>query len=348
MAKILSIYDNSSGTLSLSDKKSILPDNKSIKLNRHKTDIQYYNSLPEPLRLQLIKLQKILITDKDIQKTFKKYFIYANSDYENNPELYQLAILYCIPSIYFFEKSWFKHVFCYDNTGHRVYPQKVISVNKHTYVLTGNGRGHYNQEFIIKWYHSGSRNILNEIDMYKRLKKLNCPVPYFATKFYFWDEPVLVMEKLNPLDKSDDEFLIGIAILKQLRFLHTFGVHNDIKPQNIMKRVDNTKTTYFLIDHGGLTIEKFKYGFRRRIWSSKFTSQKPHVSNQLTTAIHDLLELGYTMKYLQVKYKPKYNLTTNIKSGFRGKIKKYMKQIEKITNNQVTKKDYIELINILK
>lgn len=342
-SKILSIYNNNSRYHSEKKSYKIKSDN----LNGSNKDIDYYNSLDKPLKRQLIKLQKILIEDKDIHKIFRKYFPYANSEYTNNPELFRLAILYCIPSIYFFEKQWFKYVYCYDNSGHKIYPKKIISVNKHTYVLIGQGQKKYNQDFIIKWYQSGKRNILIEIEMYQRLQNLDCPVPYFASKFYFWDEPVLIMEKLNQLDKNDDEYTVAISILEQLEYLHTFGVHNDIKPQNIMKRLTGDHPIYFLIDHGGLTTEKLKYGFRRRIWSAKFTSQKPHGSNQLTTAKNDLLELGYTMKYLQIKNKPHLNISQDIKSDFKGKLKNYMKRISKINKEQINKNDYSDLIDIL-
>ena len=197
---------------------------------------------------------------------------------------------------------------------------------------------------VVKWYQSNKRDTLYEIGIYKKLRHLKCPVPWFSSTYEFWNSPVLVMERLQGLTKEDDEFEVAIEVIKQLRYLHQFGIHNDLKPGNIMKRMQNGKPVYFMIDHGGVATQPLGYGYRRWIWSPKWTCQRPHASNQITTPKHDFIELGYTMKTMQ-------NWTTgdnHIRSGFTDKLAKYMDRVVRIDEKNVTGKDYDDLIELLK
>ncbi len=148
------------------------------------------------------------------------------------------------------------------------------------------------------------------------------------------------MEKLFDINiKKDNLFAIGISLLNQLKFLHKFGVHSDIKPMNVMK---NGKNEYFLIDYGGTATQKLGHGYKRHTWNSQFTSQVPFYNDQIATHKNDLLELGYTMNFWAFGPKNK-----DVKTKFKGKIGKYMEKVNKISENEIGEADYQDLVNIL-
>ena len=111
-----------------------------------------------------------------------------------------------------------------------------------------------------------------------------------------------------------------IEVIQQLRFLHKFGVHNDIKPGNVMKRDPNTNLPrgdditispdgedfqYKVIDYGGVaTKRRGRFFFSRWVWSPRFAVQPLHGkekdgSPQLTSFKYDFYELIVTAKVLQ-------------------------------------------------
>jgi len=176
-----------------------------------------------------------------------------------------------------------------------------------------------------------TKNTSYEINMYKQLKKVRCPIPHFDTRYIFWGLPCLVMEKLEPLNQTDKPYKIAIDVLKQLKYFHQIGVHSGIKPDNIMRKKNGK---YLLIDYGGSTIEPLRHGYKRISWSPRWTCQNREY-NQVTTYKHDLIELGYTIKALLIqrmdefcKYEPAYDKTQqDIKSGYNGRLDKYMKYV---------------------
>ena len=135
-----------------------------------------------------------------------------------------------------------------------------------------------------------------EIQIYCKLRQLKCPIPWFSSSFYLWDRSVLVLESLTLLSDIDDPCQIGQDILQQLKYLHKFGVHNNIKPNNIGVHLQNNKRNYFLLNYEGTATETLKYGYRRRVWPAHNSSQLPQCGNQVTTAKNDFLELGYTLR----------------------------------------------------
>jgi len=319
---------------------------------RNKSDIvSHYRHLPEPLKKQLSKLEDRFREDSEIKSLAnglyrKAYKHHGKSSYRSlNLDLrriaFRMAMLKAIPSDMLLESKWFPYVSCYDHRGHTVRLEKEIAQGRHVYVISGKLDNEI--PVVVKWYQSNKRDTLYEISIYKRLRKMNCDTPWFSSSYRFWDFPVLVMEKLQSLTKEDNEFEMMIQIIKQLIDLHTFGIHNDIKPGNIMKRVTNGVSKYLLIDHGGVATQRLQYGYRRWIWSPKWTCQTPHASNQITTAKHDFIELGYTAKTMQ-------NWRTGddrIRKGFTGKLAKYMDRVEQINVKDVRPEDYQDLIKIL-
>lgn len=140
---------------------------------------------------------------------------------------------------------------------------------------------------------------------------------------------------------------MGIQILNQLKIAHQICIHNDIKPDNIMKRGEII-CEYFLIDWGGATTKKLGYGYERRVWSPKWTSQPMNQPEQLTTAVNDFIELGFTMQAIQNIRKGLPNKQNLFQYNFKGKIKTYMQRINSINRKNIVARDYDDLISILK
>lgn len=209
---------------------------------------------------------------------------------------------------------------------------KTIKVGRHVRVISG--YLHDQRPVVIKWYSSGKRDTTEEIKIYEKLKSVGCPLPKFWSSFEFWNNPILVLERLISLDETDDYRRIGRDILKQLYYIHQVCIHNDIKPDNIMKTTQRERSKYLLIDYGGVAQEKLGQGFRRRLWSPRWTCQPRGISNQVTTPWHDFYELGSTLR------------------AIRGKddviLRNYFRHLHRLDPLQIRPRDYTDLRTILK
>ncbi|SPN79168.1 Protein containing kinase domain [Brazilian cedratvirus IHUMI] len=252
---------------------------------------------------------------------------------ETTSELYRVAVLCSIPTTRLFEKEFLSRVCCY----HYLKPDKYYFLErvlrKGQYVRIGftskeplssrpprscSSVPERKSSLVVKWFRNQDMDITFEMGLYTRLKLLGCPLPYFSCSYRFWKDKVLLLEELQSLDKEDDPCNIGICVLEQLSYLHTFAVHTDIKPNNIMRK----GRKYYLIDFGGVALEKLNYGYKRWNWSEKWTSQKMYVKNQITTYKNDLIELGYTLNHLEGK--------EDARSGFTEKLAQYMNEVRKL------------------
>lgn len=176
--------------------------------------------------------------------------------------------------------------------------KEIITIQKHLgaapdqYVFQGI-RLSDEQPVVIKWYKE-AEEIEKEISYMNQACLARVPLPWFDTSYYFWDRPVLVMELLEPLTRGQENIReLGLQLLLILERLHTFAVHNDIKPENIMKK----DSRYYLIDFGDIAVTPKGYGKERRVWSPLWSSQVPEMG-QITTPKYDLIELVYTLRYL--------------------------------------------------
>lgn len=318
----------------------------SLTLDRYHSDpVKVYKSLPEVLKVQLAKMTRYFEDDDKIDRLAEKIYHNAKKNRRNHKNIdiivFRLAMLKGLCSNYFIREKWFPVAKAYDHRGNSVRLEKIISVGRHVYVVLGINDNE--DPVVMKWYQSQNRNTEFEISIYQRLRRDHCITPWFSSSYRFWDFPVLVMEKLTPLDKDDDPYQVGVAVMQQLRYIHKFGIHNDLKPGNIMKRMVDGEPIYLIIDHGGVTTERLAYGYRRWIWSPKWTSQEPHTRNQVTTPRNDFIELGFTMKTLQ-------NMTTKekeIRSGFKGRLSAFMDRVNRVDKKHIEDADYEDLIKIL-
>ena len=273
---------------------------------------------------------------RDFIKEDKVVEFIEKNQTETGVDLYRVAILCSVPTIRLFEKEFLSRVCCY----HYIKPEKYYFIErvlkKGQYVRIGFTEKKHS--LVVKWFRNQDMDISFEMALYKRLKLLGCPLPYFSCSYRFWKDKVLLMEELEPLSEKDDPYQIGICVLEQLSYLHTFAVHNDIKPNNIMKK----GRKYYLIDFGGVALKKLAHGYKRWNWSEKWTSQKMYVKKQITTYKNDLIELGYTLNHLS---------NTSLKdprSGFQGKIAQYMEEVRKLEAEiQPDDQVYLHLKSIL-
>ena len=313
--------------------------------------IQTYNSYPDALKDQIKLLKFKFNVSKDVENYYRHIIKETKgikfSEHEKKI-LFRLAILTIIKPYELLIDCFFTYVYCYkNNSKDKIIFNKLIKDGKHARVVKG--KDIKGNSMVVKYYSSNKRDTCFEIGIYERLRDEGMmTLPYFDTEYFFWDSRVLVMEKLSKLNHKDDEYELAIQIIEQLKSVHMFGVHSDIKPENMMKKRNykNKKTVYYLIDFGGVSNEKLEYGYRRYIWSPKWTCQKSHEKNQITTFKHDFIELGYTMRHIQnLKNKSKKG---EIKSGYRGKLKKYMDFVSNIDEMNIPDDIHDQLIKVIK
>jgi serine/threonine protein kinase len=246
---------------------------------------------------------------------------------------------------------WIDKIPCYSYSGHTIRLLSFLKSSKSAKVLTGIIEGPYPREVVVKYVASKKHTIDDEIDHYRRLDKMGCFLPWYSDEFFYWGARVLVVEKLEPLGPYDDEYRVGRHILRQLRYLHRYGCHSDIKPLNIMKRRKKRgkgRYEYFLIDYGGVATVPLKEGYKRWIWTEKWSSQEPHAKNQVITPTQDFIELAYVMRAIQnwreqaPNKRDKYNDGDFKDLKYRGRLKKFVNLVNKGCV------DHKELIDALK
>lgn len=200
----------------------------------------------------------------------------------------------------------------HENTGRKFYAFNKQTGQKLTFAkrLTSDPLQHVylvlddqKTRWVLKWDASSFIPDENaEVAAYNRLKAMGGQCPRRLNGFQvLWFE-VLVLEFLDPLDRNDDVINLVVQLMTtQLRYLHRFGCYGDLKPDNIRKRVERDKTLYFLIDMDLTTERLGPYGYRRKLWTPRYTSViiPPYIESAGTmTYKDDLLELifvGHTL-----------------------------------------------------
>lgn len=314
---------------------------RSIDPARELKDIRLGDEVIESLR----GCAEHLLTEDHIQE-FKEEFI-PGYKVKNNYE-YALCVymLLAFDMEDFTSRSCINELICYQEAEPSFKINGITFANRNAMILRGNCNG---KKVVVKW--SDCRDTVEEYDAYVRAEKAGCKVPWYR-KYKLLDQDVLVLEELEPLDSKDNPYEVGVQILKILKNLHNgVGVHNDIKPDNIMKRRSNGSWEYLLIDYGGISLEKLGSNWKRRIWTPKWCSQRPHTKNQETSAKNDFIELVFTIKCLQIWSSMNETVdveTSDVQHGFRGKLLKCLDLIEGVSDsherNRLIVDDLIKLL----
>jgi hypothetical protein len=333
-----------------------------------------YKDLPSEIKEQIAYLDKKFPTHPQIDRNAR--FLAKEGGLEDPKIARALSILDFFDTYEFLSKRFFEGIYAFDGEGRRVeLVEKLTKKKKIDHVCLFNGVCHNPVDkaksfpVVVKWYQSSRRDTDYEISMYCELRAIGCKIPWFSSSYLLWKTPVLIMEPLKPVTGDDDEFEVAAQVIQQFKKIHKKGIHNDIKPQNVMKRLykndsdkgaDRGKWEYIVIDYGGMTTEKLekgdKKGWKRSVWSPKYTCQKPHPEDpQITTQWHDFKETGYMMKEIQNmrKGKKSKSKTTEgkkkdiIRDGpFEGKLEIFMDYLKSIDKYKVKPEHYDNLISI--
>ena len=333
------------------------------------TERKWFNA-PKPIQDQAIKLANLFPNHAQISRVAHQF---RKSGEVRNPKMaHRLAVMHHFDTFDLLHKRYYDIIYAYEEEGRYVEIDSHMGKRRSDRVRLFNCTLYNPIEkkspvpVILKWYQSSKRDTEYEVSVYAKLRDLKCKVPWFSSSYMLWKTPVLIMEPLVPITGHDDVWEMAAQCVQQLRIVHKIGVHNDLKPGNIMKRkftdksergVDRGEWEYLIIDYGGLTSEKAKdgVGYIRHVWTPKFTSQKRHEKNQVTYERHDLIELGFTVKGLlneRIEGKDtKRNKRKNplpVRDDFTGRLLDFMYRVGQIDERNIKPKDYDDLILILR
>lgn len=285
-----------------------------------------------------------------------------------------MAILDHVPTRVLLQSKFFDTVQAFDLRGNKISLESIIAKGERVRLIKGVLHGPNGDDYpvVVKWYKSPSKDTSFEINMYRELRKRKCPIAWISSGFFLHTSRVLVMEPLLPVTAEDNEFEMMIEVIGQLRYLHQFGVHSDLKPGNIMKRNPDSKlpgdeltmcpagrkSKYLVIDYGGVSWKRLGWGYKRFCHTPRACMQPMHERNQITSGKYDLLELGVTAKWIQtwrtgekqvgrVGDTERYRVDP-YRSGFKGKLARYMDRAKKIDEKAVKEQDYEDLLTILR
>ena len=305
-------------------------------------DFNEYANLSSSVKKQITNISKIYRNNSDIVKLQNEIIKKRNNSDDTAQDTFNLALLqkYNTKSLI---EDHYKLLECYsDVDDDKVKLTRIIKKKRHAVIVEGT----YNaRRVVVKYYEKDDKGFDTnfEINIYKKLHKLGSKLPWYSDKFMILNKRVLVIEKLEKLDKTDNINKIGTSIVAQLSYLHTFAMHNDIKPDNIMKKTIDGKREYFLIDYGGVSIEKFCCGYRRRIWTEDWTCQKKGEHDQLTYPKHDFTELAITLNFIHNGFSYK-----DYKTICKNHLGKFNSFINKLNKQNYSEIDYNHVVSLFK
>jgi hypothetical protein len=163
---------------------------------------------------------------------------------------------------------------------------------------------------VVKW----EDEISSSLDAWSAVKDAGVPMMEFKTNYTLgFEDNVLLMEYLTPIDASDDIYNLLLDIIPQLQALHRAGfVHADLKLDNMMKRVRGEKIEYFVIDYDSISrfpIAGIRNAVDRISYSPFWTSQVRGDGSHPTSYRYDLEELFYAIVDLA---KQQFGLTRDV------------------------------------
>lgn len=290
--------------------------NSEVKICDIEKIVEIYNLFPENVKKDIHDLS-IKISDK-------------NNSSETNV-LYNI-IRYRCPKINFFHKNFpfndYTKFYAENSLGDRLYLLKFIGISKKqnvflTYSVKKEEKKPSNEELlnlknyeyknsngrkkfrVLKW--DSDKNINNEIRGWRECLENNIVCPDVELSYKFCGLTCISMKILSKIkyDNVKNFVNIGVQMLNVLQKFHKFGCHSDIKPDNIMcERVENNqrktyKNIYYLIDMGGVSLERLEHGYKRRGWTDQYVLQPvERKKDNIITPKIDLMELGVTLNLI--------------------------------------------------
>jgi hypothetical protein len=251
-------------------------------------------------------------------------------------------------------------IYAYNPCGHRIYVDKIINFDEEKRIFLGIitkdspvlCRDTEEEKWIVKWNvtpNAGEEYTMDEMDRWEMIESVGANVPKIIKGFMILDFSVVVMEKLYPLEVQDYNQKLVMSTVSFIEKLLPIGVHNNIKPSNIMKRIGSKgEINYLVADIGSMTIQPLLYGFKRFHWSPYWSSQVVDLET-VTTVKNDLLELGYVLTLLSKidsvnDEQELLELIQNIKLVEKPKeIFDWMNRVRMINEQDIQMKDFIDL-----
>jgi hypothetical protein len=320
--------------------------------------LREYIALDEDHRRQLERLYPKYVNNKDVAR-FMRPFRYPLPGTEERKRLTCYAMSKVMSPIDLIDASNLEALYAYNNGEPPIYLRSIKVKMGAGYILRGNMMGN---NVIVKFYYRTytnhgvtrlSRTTENENNIYERLGK---PKPCISTSYRLLGVPVLVMEEMDDVDGSCNEYEMAEQVVRQLKPLHNFGVHCDIKPGNVM-RCKKDPTKFYVIDYGGVaTTRSSRGGFERHTCSPLWTSQKrrtPGGERTVCSAKHDMMELAYTMNTVRlmrkgIPYKVK-DKSDPIRNTLRGRIKRFYEYAKSLPDGEpLTDQQRDVLVQILR
>jgi hypothetical protein len=208
-----------------------------------------------------------------------------------------------------------KVIYAYNGCGNRIYLDQILRFDQDQHVgigmmtknntpvlcKTDKSDDENIEKWIVKWNTTpevGENLTLEESEKWKLIESTGAHIPKVLTGFMILDFTVVVMERLYPLEPQDYNQKLVMSITSFIEKLLPIGVNNNLKPSNIMKRIDkNNEITYLVSDIRLMTTLPLFYGYKRLTWSPFWASQVMDL-NTITTVKNDLIELSYVLTYL--------------------------------------------------
>lgn len=261
-----------------------------------------------------------------------------------------------------------KILYAYNDCGDRIYFTKILRFDDEQHVgigvLTKDNRSMCrttDEEWVVKWnVREDVGRVLTdtEIEKWKILENNGAQIPKIVSGFKILDFPVVVMEKLNALEPSDYNQKLIISIVNYIERILPIGVNNNLKPSNILKRVEkrstspmsseNPETTYLVADVTMMTTKEKDYGYQRFSWSPSWTSQVVDLDT-ITTVKNDLLEFGYVLVWLSqgdeiLDKERSEEIITNVRIIPRNEeVSKWIDRVKKMDEQNIKMNDFIDL-----
>jgi hypothetical protein len=251
-----------------------------------------------------------------------------------------------------------KILYAYNDCGDRIYFTKILRFDDEQHVGIGVLTKDYramctstDEEWVVKWnVREDVGRVLtdSEIEKWKVIENNGTQIPKVVSGFKILDFPVVVMEKLSPLEPNDYNQKLIVSIVNYIERILPIGVNNNLKPSNILKRVDKNETTYLVADITMMTTKEKDYGYQRFSWSPSWTSQVVDLDT-ITTVKNDLLEFGYVLVWLsqgdEILNKEKSDeIITNVRVLPRNEeVSKWIERVKTINEQDIKMNDFIDL-----
>ena len=250
-----------------------------------------------------------------------------------------------------------KILYAYNDNGDKIYATKILRFDDEQHVVQGMLTkdnpalcSKSNEEWVMKWSVgiNGEDITDSEMDKWKLIENNGAQIPRIVSGFMILDFFVVVIEKLEPLTPIDYNQKLIVSMISFIEKQLPIGVNNNLKPENIMKRVEKDRITYLVADVSMMTTKEKDYGYQRFSWSPLWASQVVDLDT-ITTVKNDLLEFGYVLIWLSYgddiqDVTKSEDLVENIRTVPRKEeVAKWIERVKKINEQDIKLNDFIEL-----